>query len=105
MAYTVKANENGDTEVVMKAGNDYVRTIMPKGKAEGILATADSVEKTTDFGMNLCVNGGEYYFPGSLTAGRAKAEKPADDPKAEEKPAKKATAKKTATAAKKTTKK
>lgn len=91
MAYALKANSNGDVEVVMKAGSDYVRTVMPKGKAEGILATAESVEKTTEFGLNLCVNGGQYYFAGSATT---KAEKPADEAEAEPKAEKKTAAKK-----------
>jgi len=103
--YKLIANENNDVEVVIKAGSDYVRTVYPSGKCEGLIATAEKVEKSDEFGLGICVNGGELYIAGTLTAGKAKAEKPADDPKAEEKPAKKATAKKTATAAKKTTKK
>ena len=93
MDYKLNSNANDDTEFIKPAGVMFVKSSMPSGKAKAIIATG-TVEKSDKFdGFEIMVNGGEYYFAGTITAGKpSKAEKPADEEKAE--PKKKASAKK-----------
>lgn len=92
--YKLKVTAEGDTEVVMPAGSDFVKTLYPEAKCRAILAAASSVEKSEQFDGFLCVNGGEIFIAGTLGKATTKAEKPADEAKAEPKAEKKATAKK-----------
>lgn len=92
MDYKLNSNASDDVEFIKPAGVMFVRSSMPSGKAKAILATG-TVEKSDKFdGFEIMVNGGEYYFAGTITADKpSKAEKPADEEKSE--PKKKASTK------------
>ena len=82
MDYKLNSNANDDTEFIKPAGVMFVKSSMPSGKAKAILATG-TVEKSDKFdGFEIMVNGGEYYFAGTITADKpSKAEKPAEPKK------------------------
>lgn len=89
MDFKLNVNDNGDVEVVMKAGTDYVRTVKPEGECIGLIKAASSVETSDKFdGVGIAVNGGEIYIAGKLLTG--KTEKPAAEPKKDEPKAEKA---------------
>lgn len=95
MEFKFKDNGNGEVEAIAPAGSSFVRYKMSESKAKAIIS-AGKAEKSDKFeGFGICVNG-EYYFAGSFTPDKAKAE-----PKAEAKPKKAAPAKKTTSATKK----
>ena len=81
--FKLAVNDNGDTEVILPAGQDFVRTCVCEGEAKAIIATASKVESSDKFeGFGICVNDGAYFIAGTLD--EAKAE-PKSEP--EEKPA------------------
>ena len=83
--YKLTINEAGDTEVIIKAGSEYVRTCKPSGEVAGLIATAKSVEASKVFdGFGIALDGDMMYVAGTL-AKPSKAEKPADEEKAEPK--------------------
>ena len=86
MDYKLNSNANDDVEFIKPAGVMFVKSSMPSGKAKAVIATG-TVEKSDKFdGFEIMVNGGEYYFAGTITADKpSKAEKPADEVKAEPK--------------------
>ena len=92
--FKVKANDNGDVEVILPAGQDFVRTIRVEGEAKALLATAKTVEPSELFEGFVSLDGGKIFI--AVEPEKAdkpsKAEKPADEEKAE--PKKKASAKK-----------
>ena len=93
--YKLNANDNGDVEYIAPAGSSFVRSSMPEGRAVGIIESASKVEKSDKFAdFEICVNDGEFYFNGKITASKAKAEPKADEPEVEEKPVKKTASKK-----------
>ena len=75
MDYKLNSNANDDTEFIKPAGVMFVKSSMPSGQAKAILATG-TIEKSDKFdGFEICVNGGEYYFAGTITVGKpSKAE-------------------------------
>ncbi len=67
MEYKLNENGNGDTEFIRPSGVMFVKSSMPSGKAKAIIATG-TIEKSDKFdGFEICVNGGEYYFAGTIT--------------------------------------
>lgn len=97
--FKLVVNDNGDTEVIKPAGQDFVRTCVCEGEAKAIIGTASKVESSDKFdGFGICVNDGEYYFAGKFGKA-AKADEPLDEPEAEAK-SKKASAKKASTSKK-----
>ena len=105
MDYKLTVNDNKEVEIIKKAGSCYVRTVIPEGKATGLIETATSVEPSNVYaGFGIALNGDEMYIAGKLGAEKAakapKVEKAADEPEKAEKK----TVKKTTAAAKKTTK-
>lgn len=93
MDFKLKANENDDVEVIMKAGEDYVRTSMPVSKATAIIS-ANGFEVSDQFKDFPILSDGKFF---EGTVGKAKsepkAEKATDEPV---KAVKKTTAKKKA---------
>lgn len=85
--YKLTINEAGDTEVIIKAGSDYVRTCKPSGEVAGLIATAKSVEASKVYdGFGIALDGDMMYVAGTLEKAKpSKAEKPADEEKAEPK--------------------
>ena len=85
--FKVKANDNGDCEVILPAGQDFVRTIKAEGEAKALLATAKTVEPSELFEGFVSLNGGAIFI--AVEPEKAdkpsKAEKPADEEKAEPK--------------------
>ena len=80
MDFKLNVNDNGDVEVVMKAGSDFVASTMPIGKAVGI-CEAGKVEESDKFpDYPICVNDGAYYFAGKFKA-EVKDEKAAEPKK------------------------
>lgn len=83
--FKLVVNDNNDCEVILPAGQDFVRTCVCEGEAKAILATASKVESSDKFeGFGICVNDGAYFIAGTLDEAKAKAE-PKSEP--EEKPA------------------
>lgn len=81
--YKLTINEAGDTEVIIKAGSDYVRTCKPSGEVAGLIATAKSVEASEVYdGFGIALDCDMMYVAGTL--GEAKAEPKSET---EEKPA------------------
>lgn len=67
MAYKLNANANGDVKVIMKAGSDYVKTTLPKGKVIGIIELSKKIEKSDKFdGFEICLDGGKTFVAGTL---------------------------------------
>ena len=86
MSYNLKKNEGGDVWFIMQAGSSYVKATMPYGKARGIIESATDVTKSDKFdGFEISVNDGKYFFAGTVES-EVKEEKPADEPKTEDKP-------------------
>lgn len=85
--YKLTINEAGDTEVIIKAGSNYVRTCKPSGEVAGLIATAKSVEASEVFdGFGIALDGDMMYVAGTFKKAKpSKAEKPADEEKAEPK--------------------
>lgn len=75
MDYKLNSNANDDVEYIKPAGVMFVKSSMPTGQAKAILATG-TIEKSDKFdGFEIMVNGGEYYFAGTITADKpSKAE-------------------------------
>lgn len=68
MDYKLNSNANDDVEYIKPAGVMFVKSSMPTGQAKAILATG-TIEKSDKFdGFEISVNGGEYYFAGTITA-------------------------------------
>ncbi len=86
MDYKLNSNANDDVEFIRPSGVMFVKSSMPSGKAKAIIATG-TIEKSDKFdGFKIMVNGGEYYFAGTITEEKpSKAEKPAAEEKAEPK--------------------
>ena len=85
MSYNLKKNENGDVWYIMRAGSAYVKASMPYGKATGIIESASDITKSDKFdGFEISVNDGKYIFAGTVES-EVKEEKPADEPKPEDK--------------------
>lgn len=83
--YNLKKNDNGDVWYIMRAGSAYVKASMPYGKAMGIIESASDITKSDKFAdFEICVNDGEYFFAGTVES-KVKEEKPADEPKDEDK--------------------
>lgn len=66
---------NDEVEYITSAGSDFVKSKMPVGKAQGIIALskAESSDKFDGFG----IKSGKYYFAGTVK----ESEKSADEPK------------------------
>lgn len=93
MDYKLTVNDNGDCEVILPAGQDFVRTIKVEGEAKALLATAKTVEPSEQFEGFVSLDGGKIFIAVEPEKAKpSKAEKPADEEKAE--PKKKASAKK-----------
>ena len=67
---------NDEVEYITSAGSDFVKSKMPVGKAQGIIALskAESSDKFDGFG----IKSGKYFFAGTV---EAESEKSADEPK------------------------
>ena len=84
--FKVKANDNGDVEVILPAGSDFVRTIKVEGEAKALLATAKTVEPSEQFEGFVSLDGGKIFIAVEPEKAKpSKAEKPADEEKAEPK--------------------
>ena len=80
--FKVKANDNGDVEVILPAGSDFVRTIKVEGEAKALLATAKTVEPSEQFEGFVCLNGGEIFIAVEPEKAKpSKAEKPVEPKK------------------------
>lgn len=91
--FKVKANDNGDCEVILPAGSDFVRTIKPSGECKALLEMAKTAEPSEKFEGFVCLDGGKVFIAVEPKKAKpSKAEKPADEEKAE--PTKKTTSKK-----------
>lgn len=67
MDYKLNSNANDDVEFIKPAGVMFVKSSMPSGKAKAIIATG-AIGKSDKFdGFEIMVNGGEYYFAGTIT--------------------------------------
>ena len=80
--YNLNDNGNGDVDFITKAGNDFVKASMPVGKAQGLIASG-KYEKSDKFD-GFEIKTGKYYFAGTVES-EVKEEKPADEPKSEDK--------------------
>jgi len=75
MLFKLTEKDNGNVEVVMPAGSDYVRTEMPAGKVIGIVESSEKVEKSEMFdGFGICVDDGKYYVAGIIESDEEKSE-------------------------------
>lgn len=86
MEYKLKANENGDVKIIKKAGSDYVRASLPKGKVLGIIQLSNKIEKSDKFdGFEICLDGGKTFVAGTLEDEKPEPqqEKPSEKPKQE----------------------
>lgn len=94
MDFKLKANANDDVEVIMKAGEDYVRTSMPVSKATAIIS-AHGFEVSDQFKDFPILSDGKFF---EGTVGKAKSEPKAESKATDEpvKAVKKTTAKKKA---------
>lgn len=92
--YKLKVSGEGDCEVILPAGQDFVRTIKSEGECKALLELAKSIEPSDRFDGFVKVNDGEIYIAVEPEKAKAKAEKPADEEKSE--PKKKASTKKKA---------
>ena len=93
MDYKLTVNDNNDCEVIKPAGQDFVRTCVCEGEAKAIIATASKVESSDKFEGFVSLDGGKIFIAVEPEKAKpSKAEKPADEAKAE--PKKKASAKK-----------
>ena len=69
MKYKLNVNDNGDVQVKMKAGSDYVLSPMPKGKVVGIVSTAQKVEKSPESeNFKIYIDDGKFIVDGELEA-------------------------------------
>lgn len=69
MKYNLNEAENGDVQVKMRAGSNYVLTPMPKGKVVGIIATAKTVEKSPENeAFGIYIDDGKFIVDGKLEA-------------------------------------
>lgn len=85
MNYQLKEKSNGEIDFIATAGSDFVKSSMPIGRAKGIIESGKA-EKSDKFdGFEICVNDGKYFFAGTVES-EVKEEKPADEPKTEDKP-------------------
>ena len=86
MDYKLNSNANDDVEFIKPAGVMFVKSSMPTGQAKAILATG-TIEKSDKFdGFEIMVNGGKYYFAGTITADKPSRAEPVAEEKADEKP-------------------
>lgn len=77
MNYKLDAN-NGEVQVIRKAGSSFVKYAISEGQAKGYIGTAKSVEKSERFkGFEIAINGDELYLAGEITE---KQEKPEEKP-------------------------
>lgn len=81
--YNLK-DKNGEVGFVMPAGSDFVKSSMPIGRAKGIIASGKVKVSDKFDGFEISVNDGKYFFAGTMES-EAKEEKPADEPKPEDK--------------------
>ena len=80
--FKVKANDNGDVEVILPAGSDFVRTIKVEGETKALLEMAKTVEPSEQFEGFVCLNGGEIFIAVEPEKAKlSKAEKPAEPKK------------------------
>lgn len=79
--FKVKANNNGDVEVILPAGQNFVKTIKVEGEAKALLATAKIVEPSEQFEGFVSLDGGKVL----IAVEPEKADKPS---KAEAEPKK-----------------
>lgn len=72
---------NDEVEYITSAGSDFVKSKMPVGKAQGIIALskAESSDKFDGFG----IKSGKYYFAGTLEESEKSAAEPKEDKKIE----------------------
>ena len=72
---------NDEVEYITSAGSDFVKSKMPVGKAQGIIALskAESSDKFDGFG----IKSGKYYFAGTVEEFEKSADKPKEDKKIE----------------------
>lgn len=78
MNYKLDAN-NGEVQVIRKAGSSFVKYAISEGQAKGYIGTAKSVEKSERFkGFEIAINGDELYLAGEFLAGEQ--EKPEEKP-------------------------
>ena len=84
--FKVKANDNGDVEVILPAGSDFVRTIKVEGETKALLEMAKTVEPSEQFEGFVSLDGGKIFIAVEPEKAKpSKAEKPADEEKAEPK--------------------
>ena len=72
---------NDEVEYITSAGSDFVKSKMPVGKAQGIIALskAESSDKFGGFG----IRSGKYYFAGTVEESEKSAAEPKEDKKIE----------------------